>query len=41
LTGDEDETVPPVAGCASGTDGGWNENGDSYDGPDGEVGSAS
>jgi len=37
----EDARVPPFAGCASVIDGGWKENGDSYEGPDGEVGSAS
>ena len=45
MIGGEAERDPPfvaAAACdASATEGGWNENGDSYDGPVGDVGSAS
>jgi len=45
LTGGEDARDPPVVVAAecdgSATVGGWKENGDSYEGPVGDVGSAS
>jgi len=44
LTVGEVERAPPAATAdcdASATEGGWKENGDSYEGPIGDVGSAS
>ena len=44
MTVGEVERAPPAAAAdcdASATEGGWKENGDSYEGPVGDVGSAS
>ena len=44
MTVGEVERAPPAATAdcdASATEGGWKENGDSYEGPIGDVGSAS